>query len=55
MKLGLGVLRLSPRTFWNLTLPEWRACIAGRLPARTAPMKRDDLEHLMQRYPDGTP
>ncbi len=45
-------MRLSPRTFWALSLPEWRAAIAGRLPPRAAPLARADLETLMQRYPD---
>jgi uncharacterized phage protein (TIGR02216 family) len=49
MSLGLKQLRLSPDTFWKLSLPEWRALIDTVSPA----MARGDLETLMKLYPDG--
>jgi uncharacterized phage protein (TIGR02216 family) len=46
-------LRLTPDTFWRLSLREWRALLDGRF-GNTAPaLARNDLQHLMQRYPDG--
>jgi len=43
-------LKLAPRTFWSLSLPEWRAMLA---PLRgTAPLARSDLENLMKEFPD---
>jgi uncharacterized phage protein (TIGR02216 family) len=49
-------MRLSPETFWAMSLPEWRAVVAGfaaRTGARrTAPLARAEFEQLMQRFPD---
>jgi uncharacterized phage protein (TIGR02216 family) len=45
---------LSPRDFWALSLPEWRA-LTGAFAARhgvAAPLARADLESLMKAYPD---
>jgi len=51
MALGLGRLRLAPRDFWALSLPEWRAMLA---PFRAAPsLTRGGLDDLMKAYPDG--
>ena len=52
MALGLGALRLTPQAFWAMSLPEWRAALS-RLPKRTAPLARADLERMMKDYPDG--
>ena len=47
---------LSPRDFWAMSLPEWRAAAAGfaarrgRKPA--PPLGRAEFETLMARYPD---
>jgi uncharacterized phage protein (TIGR02216 family) len=44
-------LRLKPRDFWALSLPEWRAMLN---PQRSAPsLARADLETLMKAHPDG--
>jgi uncharacterized phage protein (TIGR02216 family) len=45
-------MRLSPATFWSMSLVEWRATLRGRVPRRAAPLARADLERLMQTYPD---
>jgi uncharacterized phage protein (TIGR02216 family) len=45
-------LRLLPRDFWAMSLPEWRAALS-RLPKRAAPLARSGLEQLMKEYPDG--
>jgi uncharacterized phage protein (TIGR02216 family) len=48
---------LAPDAFWNMTLTEWRAAVAGfaagRGQARAQPLERKALNQLMQRYPDG--
>ncbi len=48
MELGLGVLRLSPKDFWNATPREIAAALGGAAP----PLPRAGLEDLMKRYPD---
>ena len=48
MHLGLGVLRLPSKDFWNATPRE----IAAAFPAAASPMARGLLEDLMKRYPD---
>jgi uncharacterized phage protein (TIGR02216 family) len=49
-------MRLSPETFWSMSLPEWHATVAGfaaRTGARrTVPLTRSEFEQLMQKYPD---
>jgi uncharacterized phage protein (TIGR02216 family) len=47
----LGQLRLAPRDFWALSLPEWRALLnpKGVMPS----LARADLETLMKAHPDG--
>ena len=45
---------LRPHDFWQMSLPEWRATVAGvqSRHARTAPLTRAAFEDLMERYPD---
>lgn len=49
MQTGLGVLRLSPRDFWQSTPREIAAAFDD---ARAAPLSRDEFDGLMQRFPD---
>lgn len=55
MAFGLGVLRLSSREFWAMTLPELSAAARGALGLEPggAPFDRDVLAGLMARFPDG--
>lgn len=46
-------MRLEPRVFWAMSLPEWRAAVAGRAPRRAMPLARGDLERMMKEFPDG--
>ena len=52
MRFGLGVLRLPPRHFWAMTPRElaaaWGAVIGDR-----GPLARNELDGLMERFPDG--
>src|SRR6185437_3264412 len=50
LSFGLGRLRLSPQTFWSLSLPEWRALTAPKRAA--SPLARSEFDELMRRYPD---
>ena len=49
-------MRLTPQSFWAMSLPEWRACIGGYRNARAVPaavpLARRELDALMERYPD---
>jgi uncharacterized phage protein (TIGR02216 family) len=50
-------MRLTPDTFWAMSLSEWRAAVNGfaRRSQRATPLARSGLEHLMQMYPDSDP
>jgi hypothetical protein len=47
-------MRLGPRDFWALSLPEWRALCDARLPRAAAAMTRGDLDTLLSQHPDQT-
>jgi len=49
---GLGVLRLSPAAFWAMTPRELAHAIAA-VTGGTTPLRRNDLQDLMTRFPDG--
>ena len=51
MFAGMGLLRLSPRDFWAASPRE----IAAAFPqAGRTSLTRDELDRLMQRFPDAT-
>ena len=54
MRLGLGVLRLTPSQFWAMTPRELDAALHGLLgpPASALAPPRTTLDTLMRRYPD---
>jgi uncharacterized phage protein (TIGR02216 family) len=50
---------LAPRVFWAMSVPEWRAAVAG-FAARggrriVSPLARAELDGLIERYPDKKP
>lgn len=53
MTAAFGILRLSPRAFWSMTLPELEAAmrVLGRHGGGDAPA-RVELRRLMQLFPD---
>lgn len=63
MEIGLGHIRLSPREFWAMSLPEWRAAFDGYLESIGAKRTGDDeymtraeleeLERMVEAHPDG--
>lgn len=53
MAFGLGILKLAPKDFWAMTLPELAAATRGALDAvGELPMPRRAFEDLMRRFPD---
>lgn len=49
---GLGVLRLPPAAFWAMTPRELALAIAA-VTGGAMPLRRDELQDLMTRFPDG--
>jgi len=49
---GLGVLRLPPREFWQMTPRELAAAIEAVRGRTPAPLHRATFDELMRRYPD---
>lgn len=54
MAIGLGLLRLSPDTFWAMTPIEFERALSVLRPGRTAPLGRAGLAALMRAFPDKT-
>jgi uncharacterized phage protein (TIGR02216 family) len=53
MAAGLGLLRLSPGSFWSMTPRELAAALRALLgPTPDAPPPRAALAQLMARFPD---
>lgn len=52
MRFGLGVLRLPPREFWRMT-PRELASAWGAVMGDRGTLARDELNGLMERFPDG--
>lgn len=54
MEIGLGALRLAPRDFWAMTLPELGAAARGAgFWGGDEMMTRERLETLSAQFPDG--
>lgn len=57
MRLGLGVLHLSPEAFWSMTPVELQRALEGAGVLTSGNdgnwMRRSTLERLMSRFPDG--
>lgn len=52
MGFGLGVLRLPPREFWRMSPRELAAAWGAVMGERGAPLGRNELDDLMERFPD---
>ncbi|HEX7776316.1 MAG TPA: phage tail assembly chaperone [Parvibaculum sp.] len=53
MEIGLGHLKLAPRDFWRMTLPELAAAAKGAgFSATTPPMTRREFIALTGKFPD---
>lgn len=57
MEVSLGMLKISPRDFWLMTPIELKRAYDGTLRMykgdTVEPATREDLERLMEKYPDG--
>ena len=51
MYLGLGVLRLPPKHFWQMTLKELSAAVSAPQSCQTM-LDRAGLDELMRIFPD---
>lgn len=52
MGFGFGVLRLTSEAFWAMTPRELATAIRTLRGTVAAPLARDDLDRLMQAFPD---
>lgn len=52
MAVGLGLLRLSPATFWAMTPREFERAMSVLARQRQTPPDRSDLTALMRAFPD---
>lgn len=56
IEVGIGVLNIPPKDFWNMGLPELYLAIEGYIDANTTqtqgPLLKDELHDIMERYPD---
>ena len=52
MQFGFGVLRLSSKDFWSLSLPELEAAMGVHQIGRPPVMTRTRLDQLMRAHPD---
>jgi uncharacterized phage protein (TIGR02216 family) len=50
--IGLGILQLSPESFWRMTPRELACAIEARTGRAGRPLSRTSLNTLMERYPD---
>ena len=60
MSVAFGALRWTPDVFWKSSFPEFIAaydgwCLVNDVDQKTVePFSRDDLNDLMEKFPDGT-
>ena len=56
MEIGLGVMQMRPKDFWDLSTHEFYRALDGftdfHSSKKALPMGKDELEELMERYPD---
>jgi uncharacterized phage protein (TIGR02216 family) len=58
VKIGLGIMQMRPDDFWNLSPRELWLALSGfkqfhSSSESNAPMRKDELDNLMELYPDG--
>ena len=56
MSLALGKMQMAPDVFWGMSMQEFILATEGfaefHSDGKPPPMQRDELESLMERYPD---
>lgn len=55
MAAGLGLLRLSPKEFWAMTLREFDRAMSVFAPDSAGAPARGELAELMRAFPDVIP
>jgi len=43
-------MRLTPQTFWAMSVPEWRAAVSGRMPKKQPALSRAEFDELMKTH-----
>ena len=56
MEIGLGIIRISPNDFWNMSIYEFYSAVEGFKEFNTdqskKPMNKAKLDDLLERFPD---
>lgn len=56
MSMALGKMQMSPNDFWNMSMQEFILATEGFVEfnsdGKPPPMTRNELDSLMERYPD---
>jgi uncharacterized phage protein (TIGR02216 family) len=52
MQFAFGILHLSPRAFWSMTMHELNCAMRIHSANGSRLMRRDELDQLMQKHPD---
>jgi len=56
MELALGKMRMDPDVFWGMSFQEFYAACDGFIDfnsgGKPPPLGKDELQDLMERYPD---
>jgi uncharacterized phage protein (TIGR02216 family) len=56
MEIGLGIMQMRQQDFWDLSPHEFYAALNGfsefHSSGKPTPLGRDELNDLMERYPD---
>jgi hypothetical protein len=50
MKLGLGILKIAPSEFWNLTFSEFWPIYNAHFPEQDQPMTLNDYRHMKKTW-----
>lgn len=53
MSIVMGAWGFSPRDFWTMTMFEFWAIHEAKNAGQEEPFSRDDLEEMMEKFPDG--
>ena len=58
LEIGLGVLRFSPKVFWDLSITEFMSALNGhhlkngKSKTNNNPLVKNEMEDLMRQFPD---
>ena len=58
LEIGLGVLKFSPKVFWDLSITEFMSALNGhhlkngKSKTNNNPLVKNEMEDLMRQFPD---